>query len=271
MPKTVRIGAIIIICLLVVACLAPVLTPVNPLAVNMGEKLQGLSRQHPMGTDQLGRDVLSRVLYGARTSMAASFSVVIICLAVGIAIGCIAGFYGGVIDELLMRLVDIMMAFPPFILPIAITGILGPSLTNIIIALALTSWVGYARMVRSSVLTLKHLDFVAAAKAMGSSRSRIIREHIVPNAVHPLVVYAAFNASHTILAISGLSFIGLGAQPPTPEWGNMLSEACSFMGSSPYLFIFPGLMIMLTVLAFNLLGDGLRDYLDPRLGTEVDL
>lgn len=265
------IGASIIAMLLTITCFAPIFSPYNPLGVNMSEKLQGISTQHLMGTDQLGRDLLSRVIYGARVSITASFSVVFICLIVGTVIGCAAGYFGGIIDELLMRLVDMMMAFPSIILPIAITGVLGPSVTNIILALSLTSWVGYARMVRSSVLTLKHLAFVEAAKAMGSSQWRVIREHILPNAVHPLIVYAAFNASHTILAISGLSFLGLGAQPPTPEWGSMLKEASSFMGSAPHLFIFPGLMIMLTVLGFNLLGDGLRDFLDPRLRKEVDI
>lgn len=271
MRKTISIGAAIIVLLLVIACFAPFFSPANPLAVNMSEKLQGISAQHFMGTDQLGRDLFSRVLYASRVSITASFSVVFICLTIGTGIGCIAGYFGGIMDEILMRLVDMMMAFPSIILPIAITGILGPSVANIILALAVTSWVGYARMVRSSVLMLKHLSFVEAAKAMGSSKWRIIKDHILPNAVHPLMVYAAFNASHTILAISGLSFLGLGAQPPTPEWGSMLNEASPFMGSAPHLFIFPGLMIMITVLGFNLLGDGLRDFLDPRMRKEVDL
>jgi peptide/nickel transport system permease protein len=192
-------------------------------------------------------------------------------LITGITTGCIAGYFGGVTDELLMRLVDIMMAFPSFILNIAITGILGPSIINIIISLSLTSWVGYARIVRSSVLSIKHMAFIDAAQAMGSNKRDIILNHIIPNAVHPVIVYATFNASHTILAISGLSFLGLGVQPPTPEWGAMLNEASTFMGSSPHLFIFPGLMIMLTVFGFNLFGDGLRDFMDPRLKKEVDL
>lgn len=265
------IGFSIIVFLLFITCFAPLISPYNPLTTNIQDKLKGISTQHIMGTDQLGRDLFSRVLYGARVSITASFSVVCICFIIGVAVGCIAGYLGGMVDELLMRIVDMMMAFPSIILPIAITGILGPSVKNIVLALALTSWVGYARMVRGSVLMIKNLPFIEAAKTMGSSQGQIIKKHIIPNVIHSLIVYAAFSASHTILAISGLSFIGLGAEPPTPEWGSMLKEASSFMGSAPHLFIFPGLMIMLTVLGFNLLGDGLRDFMDPRLREEMDI
>lgn len=207
-----------------ITCFAPLISPYNPLNINIQEKLQGISTQHIMGTDQLGRDSFSRVLYGARVSITASFSVVCICFVTGVIVGCTAGYLGDMVDELLMRLVDMMMAFPSIILPITIAGILGPSVKNIVLALALTSWVGYARMVRGSVLMLKNLPLIEAAKAMGSSQWQIIKENIIPDAIHPLIVYAAFNASHTILAISGLGFLGLGAQPPTLEWGSMLFE-----------------------------------------------
>ncbi|GAB6156497.1 ABC transporter permease [Desulfosporosinus burensis] len=271
MLKTIWLGIAFIVLLMFLASVAPLLTPADPFQVDMKERLQGISWQHPMGTDQLGRDLLSRVIYAARTSITATFSVVLACLAIGTVVGAVAGYYGGIIDELLMRLADVVMAFPSFILPIAITGILGPSLANIILALILTSWVGYARMVRSSVLVLKNLPYVEAAQAMGFSTWEIMKDHILPNAVHPVIVYTTFKAGHTILAICGLSFIGLGAQPPTPEWGSMLNEASSFMGSAPHLFIFPGLMIMITVLGFNLFGDGLRDFMDPRLRKEIEL
>lgn len=271
MNRNVVSGASIIAVLILLACLAPVISQSDPLQVSMSEKLQGVSTAHIMGTDQLGRDMFSRVLYGARVSITASFSVVILCMSFGTLMGCIAGYFGGIVDDLIMRVVDIIMAFPSFILPIAITGLLGPSVANIVLAMALTSWVGYARMMRSSVLAIKHIDFVEAAKAMGGSRSRIVLRHIIPNAIHPLIVYAAFNASHTILAISGLSFIGLGAQAPTPEWGSMLKEAVTFISTSPHLCIFPGIMVMITVLGFNLLGDGLRDLVDPRMKKEIEL
>lgn len=250
---------------------APVISPANPLQINMSERLQGISPRHLMGTDQLGRDLFSRILYATRTSFSATFTVMLLSMLVGTAVGCLAGYSGGLIDELLMRLVDMLMAFPSFILPIAVTGILGPSVANIVLALSLTTWTGYARMVRSSVLTVKEQAFVEAAVGMGGSDLHVIKGHIIPNAVYPLIVYAALHAGHTLLAIAGLSFIGLGAQPPTPEWGAMLNEATSFMGSDPHLFIFPGLAIMLTVMAFNLIGEGLRDVMDPKLQKEVPI
>lgn len=271
MNKNILFGTAIIAGLILLACFAPLITHNDPLYINMNEKLQGISVAHIMGTDQLGRDIFSRVLYGARVSITASFSIVIICMSFGTLMGSIAGYFGGVTDEIIMRIVDIIMSTPSLILPIAITGLLGPSIANIILAMALTSWVGYARMMRSSVLAIKHLDFVEAAKAMGSTRRRVLLRHIIPNSIHPLVVYAAFNASHTILAFSGFSFIGLGAQPPTPEWGAMLKDAVTFIATSSNLFIFPGIMVMLTVLGFNLLGDGLRDMLDPRMKREIEL
>lgn len=271
MAKTTCLGVAFIALLLLLAAAAPLLTPADPFYVDMKERLLGICWQHPMGTDQLGRDLLSRVIYATRTSLTAALSVVLASLAIGTVVGAAAGYYGGLIDEILMRLVDVVMAFPSFILPIAMTGILGPSLTNIILALIFTSWVGFARMVRSSVLILKNLPYVDAARAMGFSTWQIMKDHILPNAVHPVIVYTTFKAGHIILAISSLSFVGLGAQPPTPEWGSMLNEASSFMGSAPHLFIFPGLMIITTVLGFNLFGDGLRDLMDPRLRKDYEL
>ncbi len=264
-------GGILILSLILLAALAPMMAPSDPFKVNMSERLQGVTWEHPMGTDQLGRDLFSRILYAARTSFCATFAVMLSCLFIGTAVGCAAGYFGGFTDEVCMRMVDMLMAFPPLILPIAITGILGPSLANIILALTLTMWTGYARMVRGSVLSVKEQLYVEAAAAMGGSRRQVIQCHIIPNAIYPLVVYAALNAGYTILAIAGLSFIGLGAQPPTPEWGAMLNEATSFMGNHPHLFIFPGIAVMAAVLAFNLMGEGLRDMMDPKLQKEVEV
>jgi len=266
-----KVGCILMAALIMLGALAPVIAPADPLRVNMSERLQSVSLEHPMGTDQLGRDLFSRILYAARTSFSATFTVMLSCMLIGTTIGCVAGTCGGLADELLMRLVDMLMAFPSFILPIAITGILGSSVANIVMALTLTTWTGYARMVRGSVLAVKEQAYVEATVAMGGSRRQVIRDHIIPNAIYPLLVYAALHAGHVLLSIAGLSFIGLGAQPPTPEWGAMLNEATSFLGSNPHLFIFPGGAIMLTVLAFNLVGEGLRDLMDPKLQKEVEI
>ena len=269
--KNFMVGCILIAAFILLGILAPVIAPENPQKVNMNERLQSVTWAHPMGTDQLGRDLFSRILYAARTSFCATFAVMLSCMLIGTAVGCVAGYFGGFADESLMRIVDMLMAFPPFILPIAITGILGASVVNIVLALTLTTWTGYARMVRGSVLTVKEQTYVEAAAAMGGSRWQVIKDHIIPNAIYPLVVYAALHAGHTLLSIAGLSFLGLGAQPPTPEWGAMLNEATAFMGSNPHLFVFPGLAIMLAVLSFNLMGEGLRDLMDPKLQKEVEV
>ncbi|MDH4317873.1 MAG: ABC transporter permease [Desulfobulbaceae bacterium] len=258
-------GALLLILLIFLALGAPLVSPADPLAINMAERLQSVSMDHPMGTDQLGRDLFSRILYAARTSLSMTGIVMLLCVLIGMTVGCIAGFFGGTTDDLLMRLVDLLMSFPSFIITIAITGLLGSSVFNVILALSLTTWTGYARIIRGSVLIVKEELYVEAAMVMGRRRRHIIKDHIIPNAISPLLVYAAIHSGHTILAVTGLSFMGLGAQPPTPEWGGMLNEASSFMGSQPNLFVFPGLAIMLTVLAFNLLGEGLRDLLDPNL------
>jgi len=262
-------GCILMAIVMGLAVLAPAISPADPYAINMDEKLEESTWQHPMGTDQLGRDLLTRVLYAARTSFGATFAVMVVCLVLGTLVGCVAGFFGGWVDQVLMRFVDILMAFPSFLLPIAMAGLLGGSMTNLILALSLTSWTGYARMVRGSVLSIKQQLYVEVAVVMGSRRLTTIKNHVIPNAIHPLMVYAAMHSGHTLLAISGLSFMGLGAQPPTPEWGAMLNEAMTFMGHQPNLFVFPGAAIMVTVLSFNLLGEGLQDLMDPKQHKEV--
>lgn len=262
--KMATIGMMIILILTFIAIFAPYLSH-NPMEVNMENRLLGPSEKHPMGTDQLGRDLLSRIVYGTQISIAAATMATLMIMIFGVTIGVIAGYFGGTIDQVMMRIVDVLLAFPNLILTIAIVGMLGPSLMNLIIAMTTTGWVGYSRIVRGSVLSVKEKEFVEAARAMGCSDSYIIFRHIIPNVISPVIVIATIGMGHTILSITGLSFLGLGAQPPTPEWGAMLSESKSFMTTAPHLMIFPGLMIMIVVLAFNFLGDGLRDILDPRL------
>lgn len=264
-------GTIILTLLLFIICFGSFISPFDPYETNMNDRLKTVSATHLMGTDELGRDLFSRILYATRTSVNTTLISVSICLSIGIFVGCISGYMGGLVDQILMRIVDMMMAFPTFILAVAITGILGSALINLIIAISLTSWVGYARIMRSSVLILKETAYTEAALMMGASDKYIIIRHILPNAIHTLISYATLKIGHTMLMIVGLSFIGLGAQPPEPELGSMLNEATAFIGTAPHLFIFPGFMIILTTLGFNLIGDGLRDYFDPRMGKEVEL
>lgn len=246
------------------AIFAPAIAPEGPNEQDLFNRLDSPSVEHPMGTDQLGRDVLSRLLYGARISLRIAVVVVAITLVIGTAVGVAAGYAGGWVDEALMRLVDILLAFPGILLALVIAGILGPSLTNIMIALAVVGWTQYARIIRGSVLSVKEEEFVKSAQLMGVSRTRIVLRHIVPNVVTPVVVLATMDMAYVILGTAGLSFLGLGAQPPTPEWGTMLSQGRNHIDTAWWIVNFPGLAIMITVLGFNLLGDGLRDVLDPR-------
>jgi len=258
-------GAMIILSLMIIAILAPHITPYDPIELDLENRLTSPDRNHLMGTDNLGRDVLSRIICGARVSLGMAAVVVVIVMLLGIAMGTTAGYFGGVIDGIIMRLVDVLLAFPNIILALVIAGILGPSLTNVMIALAVVWWVSYARIIRGSVLSVKKKEFVEAARAMGCTDSYIAIRHILPNVLSPVIVLATLDMGHIILSIAALSFLGLGAQPPMPEWGTMLNEGKPFMETAPHLMIFPGLMIMITVLAFNFLGDGLRDALDPRM------
>lgn len=236
----------------------------DPIEQNINNRLQPPSSEHLMGTDRLGRDVFSRVLHGARISLQISVTVVVITVLIGVAVGVISGYVGGWVDEAIMRLVDLLFAFPGLLFALVIAAVLGPSLTNIMIALAAVGWTGYARIIRGEVLSVKEDEFIKAAQIMGASRSRILVSHIVPNVISPIVVLATMRMATIVLATAGLSFLGLGAQPPTPEWGTMLAENRDLLTSAWWVLNFPGLAIMLTVFGFNLLGDGLRDVLDPR-------
>ncbi|MCM0755020.1 ABC transporter permease [Desulfovibrio aminophilus] len=247
------------------AVLAPWIAPFNPLDIDVNVILQPPSWTHPLGTDALGRDVFSRILWGGRVSLWVGFVAVGISTAIGLALGLVAGYFGKLTDEIVMRGVDVMLCFPSFFLILAVIAFLEPSLTNIMIVIGLTSWMGVARLVRAETLTLKSRDFVLAARVAGAGPGRILLRHILPNALAPVLVSASLGVAGAILVESSLSFLGLGVQPPDPSWGNMLMEGKDVLGIAPWLSVFPGLAILLTVLGYNLLGESLRDLLDPRL------
>jgi peptide/nickel transport system permease protein len=258
-------AVVIIVVFALLALFAPLIAPYDPLVQALGSRLEPPSTAHLLGTDQLGRDIASRLLYGARISLVIGLVVVLSAGIFGSVIGFVAGYAAGLVDEGLMRLTEVFLAFPPLILAMAIAGALGPSLTNAIIAIAAVTWAVYARLARGQVLALRRREFVEATRSVGASPTRIVFRHILPNAVAPLMIQASFDMGAAIIAAAGLSFIGFGAQPPTPEWGVMISEGRNFISTQPWLSLFPGLSILLAVGAFNLLGDGLRDVFDPRL------
>jgi len=263
-PLTVA-GLALIFLLALIAVSAPLIAPADPLKQVLSTRLKPPSTAHWLGTDQLGRDILSRMMYGARISLLIGIVVVGLAASVGTLVGLIAGYAGGWLDEGLMRLTDVFFAFPALILAMAISGALGPSLTNAMIAIAVVSWPVYARLVRAQVLLLREREYVEAARSLGASAERIVWKHILPNTLAPLLVQASFDMGGAILSAAGLSFIGFGTQPPTAEWGVMISEGRNYIATHSWLSLFPGLAILLTVAAFNLIGDGLRDALDPRL------
>ena len=237
----------------------------NVTGMNMAERLQTPSAKHWFGTDSYGRDVFARIIHGSRLSLSLSIFAMLAAVAIGSIIGAIAGYYGGRVDVVLMRLMDILLAIPPMLMSISIVAALGHSMVNLMIALSLAYIPVFARVIRSSILTVKGQEFIEAAKACGTSNARIILRHIIPNAIGPIIVQATLAMGSTILIISSLSFMGMGIQPPQPEWGTMLYEGRDLIRTSPYLVIFPGIAIALAVLSLNLLGDGLRDALDPRM------
>jgi peptide/nickel transport system permease protein len=259
------IGAVVMLIFLLAALLAPLLAPYQPLGQNISAGLKPPSAEHLFGTDKLGRDIFSRILYGARISLFVGVAVVLISGAVGTLLGVLAGYLGGWADETLMRITDIFFAFPALILAMAIAGALGPSLQNALIAISAVTWPVYARLLRGQVLALKEREFVLAARTVGVPEWQIIVRHLLPNMLAPLLVQGSFDMGGAITAVAGLSFIGFGAQPPTPEWGVMISDSRTYMATAWWMGTFPALAIMLVVGSFNLLGDGLRDLLDPRL------
>jgi peptide/nickel transport system permease protein len=265
--RTSVLGLAIVTTLVLVAILAPVLAPYDPLAVDARASLQPSNPEHWLGTDQLGRDILSRLIHGARWTLGASLLATLGIVAIGIMVGMLAGYFGGLVDDVLMRLVDVLLAFPSLVLVLAIVGLLGPSLPNVMLSAVAVWWVAYARVIRGVTLSMRDRDFIASAHCTGCSPWRVLLLHIFPNVIPPIIVLASLELGTLMLALSGLSFLGLGAQPPTPEWGTMLNEGRTLFQGAPQLMIYPGLAITLAVLGFNLIGDGLRDVLDPRMRT----
>jgi peptide/nickel transport system permease protein len=259
------VAGLIILALLVLAALVgPLIAPFGINEINVSDRLQGPTTTHWFGTDELGRDVFSRVLVGARVSLMVGFIAVGIALVVGVPIGLISGFYGGATDSWLMRMMDILFALPAILLAIAILAVLGPGIVNAMIAIGIVYTPIFARITRGSVLTTKQSVFVRAARSLGATDTRILRTHILPNVMAPIIVQASLSLAFAILAEAALSFLGLGVQPPNPAWGRMLSEGRGFFEQAPWMAIFPGLAIVVTVMAFNFVGDGLRDALDPQ-------
>ena len=263
-PRLLIFGTVIAV-LVVVGLLAPVLAPYDPVQTQPAQALQSPSGAHLLGTDSLGRDTLSRVIWGARISLTVAIIAVTIALVGGVSLGLTAGYFGGGTDDVLSRFIDAMLAFPGILLAIAITAALGPSLANAMIAVGIIGIPTYFRLTRGQVLQTRELDYVTAATVLGASRLRIVGRHILPNIVNPLIVAASIASSGAILSLASLSFIGIGAQPPTPDWGSMIFLATGYLNIAPWLAFAPGLAIFLTVFSFQMFGDALRDHLDPRL------
>jgi peptide/nickel transport system permease protein len=258
-------GLIMVGALFLVSLLAPWLAPYDPNYIDIQAILMPPSSAHWMGTDSLGRDVFSRIIYGARISLKVGFVAVGLATLIGVILGAVAGYYGGWVDNLLMRLVDLMLCFPTFFLILAVIALLEPSIWNIMVIIGLTSWMGVARLVRAEFLSLKEREFIQAARALGARDSRIIFRHLLPNALAPVMVSATLGVAGAILTESALSFLGLGVQPPTPSWGNILTAGKDNIEIAWWLSVFPGLAILVTVLSYNLLGEGIREAIDPRL------
>jgi len=258
-------GLIVIAVLFTVAILADVLAPYPPDQIDTDYILESPSARHWLGTDILGRDVLSRILFGAKVSLSVGFVAVGISTLIGVILGAVSGYYGGTIDRVVMRFVDIMLCFPTFFLILAGIAVVGPSIWNIMVVIGVTSWMGVTRLVRAEFLSIRERDFVLAAKSQGASDCRIIFLHILPNAMAPILVAATLGVAAAVLVESGLSFLGLGVQPPDPSWGNMLTEGKDNIEIAWWLSVFPGCAILITVMGYNLLGEAIRDTLDPRL------
>ena len=269
--RTALFGLGVVLAVLVTAAAAPLISTFDPIEQNIGERLKAPGSRDPagqlhiLGTDHLGRDLLARIIYGARPALMVGFAAVLISGILGMATGLVAGYFGGRVDDVLMRLADIQLAFPFILLAIAVIGVLGPSLFTIIVVIGVSSWVVYARVVRGTVLSLIEREFVQAALALGSRDRRVLMRHILPNALTPWLVVATLDMARVIVIESALSFLGLGVQPPTPTWGGMLADGRVYISTAWWLATFPGLAILVTVLGINLFGDGLRDTLDPRL------
>ncbi len=262
--KSFTVFILLALALALIAVFAPLLAPYDPYEAVLTDALQAPSAAHLFGTDKLGRDLLSRVIYGSRISLSSALILVFCIFAVGTILGILAGYFGGAVDVIIMRIADMMISFPGMVLAIAVAGILGASITNAVIAITIVSWTKYARLARSLVLKIKNCDYIAAARVTGSTTPHILYRYLFPNTMPTLVITAATDIGSMMLELAGLSFLGFGAQAPAAEWGLMLSEGRSYMMAAPWMMIFPGAAILVTVIVFNLLGDSLRDVLDPR-------
>lgn len=266
------LGAVLLAGFVFAAIFAPFIAPANPATIDLSHRLASPSAAHWLGADELGRDILSRIVYGARLSLTVAVSVVICSLLLGVVLGGIAGYYGGVFDTILnIFVMNAFLALPGILLAIAFVAFLGPGMINLILALSIGGWVGYARLVRAQVLAVREKEFVEAARALGATDLRIFIRHILPNIVQPLIVQSAIGMAGAVLAEATLSFLGLGIPPPSASWGSMLNDARSHLFDAPHLVLFPALAVMFCVLAFNFLGDALRDYLDPRTRMTIGL
>lgn len=262
--RTARIGLVLVVLFAVTALLAPVLATRDPDVIDLVHKFGSPSRRHPLGTDHLGRDEWARIVHGARLSLGTAVVASLAIAAVGVTVGVLAGYLGGWVDGVISRVVEVLLSFPGFLLALAVTGILGPGLRNLLMVMVFVSWAGYARLVRGLIVAERSKPYVEAARATGVSDLRIVGRHLLPNIVSPVIVLTTLDMGAVLLGLAGLSFLGLGVQAPTAEWGAMLSEAKTYIGDAPQMMLYPGGSIFLMVLAFNLLGDGLRDTLDPR-------
>jgi peptide/nickel transport system permease protein len=269
--RTALFGLAVVAVVILSAVGAPLVTVFDPIEQDINQRLKepgwrnAAGQAHILGTDHLGRDILARIIYGSRVALVVGLSAVLISGVLGMAIGLVSGYFGGKVDDFFMRLADIQLAFPFILLAIAVIGVLGPSLRNIIVVIGVSSWVVYARVVRGEVLSIREREFVQAAIALGSRDGRVVLRHVLPNAFTPWLVVATLDMARVIVIESALSFLGLGVQPPTPTWGGMLADGRVYLSTAWWLATFPGLAILVTVLGINLLGDGLRDTLDPRL------
>lgn len=263
--KLAMLGLAIVIFLILIAIFAPLIAPYDPIIRVKEESLFGLSSVHWFGTDILGRDILSRVIYGSRISIEVGVIAVGISVIIGLVLGALSGYFGSIPDTVIMRIADIFFAFPYILGAIAIMTVLGPGIVNIFIAIGILGWASFARIFRGSILSIKNKEYIEAARALGASNYRIITKHIFPNAFAPIIVYATMNVGTAIIVEAALSFLGIGVQPPTPAWGKMLAESLDYIDTAPWMMVFPGLAILLTVLGFVLLGDGLRDAFDPKM------
>lgn len=263
--KRALVGFWMVVIFVVLAVFARGIAPFDPIEQNMNVILHPPSASHLFGTDEFGRDILSRIMYGAQISLMIGIVGVLISVVLGVGLGTVSGYFGGKTDMFIMRIMDIFMAFPSFLLALAIVSVLGPGMVNVMIAIGIFSVPTFARISRSSVISVKNKEYIEAAKSMGASHARVIFKHVIPNSVAPIIVLSTMRIATAILTASGLSFLGMGAQPPTPEWGAMLSTGREYLRSAPHVSTIPGLAIMFMVLAFNMLGDGLRDALDPKM------